>query len=334
MSLVLNVTCSIMASFLSRTRVGDFIRPKVIASITPDDSIETILQVLNNNKILSAPVCDLSTHTLVGILSMADIALSLVPIIGPQGLERESLRRIEFSGEQFLQLTATKILSVSQIFGKFNEINYPIKISSPLLDVIKMFSKNVHRSPVLSEEGKLMNYLTQTELLQFLAQSMYLLGDTASLSVEALGLCNFGKVIAVKEYDIVLDVVKLLSANSISAVPVVDDYGRLLANFSLSNLKGLKRETFSELLLPIADYLQLQRIKETESFVTVDTNKALRPQTCKATDSFESTVYKIVSTRVHRLWVVDDQMKVIGVISVGDLFPPFIEQSPAQMPIY
>jgi len=324
----------LMASFLSHTRVGDFIRPKVIASITPNDNIETILQVLNNNKILSAPVCDLSTQTLVGILSMADIALALVPIIGHQSMDRESLRQIEWNGEQFLQLTATKILSVSQIFGKFNEINYPIKLSSPMTDVIRMFGKSVHRSPVLSEDGKLMNYLTQTELLQFLAQSMYLLGDTAALSVEALGLCNFNKVIAVKGTDVVLDVVKLLSANSISAVPVVDDYGRLLANFSLSNLKGLKRETFSELLLPISDYLQLQRIKETETFISVDTNKALRPQTCKATDTFEATVYKIVSTRVHRLWVVDDQMKVIGVISVGDLFPPFLESPPAQMPIF
>eukprot|EP00026_Physarum_polycephalum_P012538 Phypoly_transcript_12859.p1 GENE.Phypoly_transcript_12859~~Phypoly_transcript_12859.p1 ORF type:complete len:329 (+),score=37.16 Phypoly_transcript_12859:67-1053(+) len=323
----------LMASFLSHTRVSDFIRPKVIASITPDDNIATILQVLNNNKILSAPVCDLSTQTLVGILSMADIALSLVPIIGHQALNRESLKRMEWNGEQFLQLTATKILSVSQVFGKFNEINYPIKINSPLVDVIKMFSKNVHRSPVLSEEGTLMNYLTQTELLSFLAQSMYLLGDTASLSVETLGLCNFGKVISVKESAVVLDVVKLLSANNISAVPVVDDYGHLIANFSLSNLKGLKRETFSELLLPIADYLQLQRIKECESFSSLDTNKALRPQTCKATDSFESTVYKIVATRVHRLWVVDDQMKVTGVISVGDLFPPFLEPPPAQMPI-
>jgi hypothetical protein len=39
--------------------------------------------------------------------------------------------------------------------------------------------------------------------------------DTVSLSVETLGICNFGKVISVKESEIVLDVVKLLSAHNI-----------------------------------------------------------------------------------------------------------------------
>lgn len=322
-----------MATFLSHTRVGDFVRPKVICSLTPENDMETILQVLNNNKILSAPVCNLSNQTLVGILSMADIALSLVPSIGNQTLDRESIQKIEWNGERFLHLTVAKILEVSQFFGKYNEINYHIRNSTPLCEVLELFSKNVHRAPVLTEDGRLNNYLTQSELLQFMAQSMYLIGDSANLSVEALGLCNFGKVITVKEADMVLDVVKILSANKISACPVVDDYGRLLANFSLSNLKGLKRETFGELLLPISDYLNLQRIKETESFVSIDTYKALRPQTCRATDTFEAVVYKIVATRVHRLWVVDDQNKVIGVISVGDLFAPFLSEPPAQMPL-
>lgn len=322
-----------MANFLNTTRIGDFIRPKVICSITPDDTVETILQILNKNKILSAPVCNLPTQTLVGILSMADVALSLVPFVGNQTLARESLDKITLDGEQFLHLTASKILSVSQFFGKYNEINYHIRENTSLADVLGLFSKHIHRAPVLSDDGKLLNYLTQTELLQFMAPSMYLLGDSAIVSVETLGLCNFNKVVTVKESDIVLDVIKLLSTHNISAVPVVDNFGRLMANFSLSNLKGLTRETFCELLLPISDYLQLQRIKESENFVSIDTYKALRPQTCKATDTFESVVYKIVATRVHRLWVVDEQNTVIGVISVGDLFAPFLNEPPAKMPI-
>jgi hypothetical protein len=44
-----------MANFLSYTRVGDFIRPKVIASLTPNDTIETILQVKYNIQGFSSP---------------------------------------------------------------------------------------------------------------------------------------------------------------------------------------------------------------------------------------------------------------------------------------
>lgn len=45
-----------------------------------------------------------------------------------------------------------------------------------LLLLLLMGDEDVHRAPVLTEDGRLLNYLTQTELLQFMAQSMYLLG--------------------------------------------------------------------------------------------------------------------------------------------------------------
>lgn len=42
-----------MAAFLSQTRVSDFIHPKVIASLTPNDNIETILQVCMSSAVTS-----------------------------------------------------------------------------------------------------------------------------------------------------------------------------------------------------------------------------------------------------------------------------------------
>jgi len=322
-----------MASFLTQTRIGDFIRPKVIASITPNDTIHTILQVLNTNKILSAPVCDLSANSLVGVVSMADIAIALLSYIGDHAVGRDAVVSIEKHGEEFMKLTASKVLQVSQIFGKFNEINFPIKVGSPLLHVLDLFSRSVHRVPVLSEDGMLVNYLTQTEVIQFMAQSLYLMDEIPAMSIDALGICNYGKVISVRETESVMNVIKILTSRGISAVPVVDDQGRLLANFSLSNLKGLQRENFGELFLPVLDYLQLQRIKETENFVAINNVKALRPQSCKSSDLFEATIYKLVATKVHRLWVIDNQFKVVGVIAIGDLFKPFLQEPPAQMPV-
>lgn len=322
-----------MMQFLTQTRIGDFIRPKVIASLTPTDTVQTTLQILNNNKILSAPVCDLQTNSLIGIVSMADIAIGLLSFIGNQEADRDAVTNIEKYGEAFMQLSIAKVLTISQVFGRFNEISFPIKINSSIQQVLDLFSRNVHRVPVLSEDNMLMNYLTQTEVIQFMAQNLYLLGDTASMTLDALGICNYGKVISVKANESVMNVIKILTSSYISAVPILDDQGRLLANFSLSNLKGLQRENFNELFLPVIDYLQLQRIKETENFISINNLKALRPQVCKSTDTFEATIYKLVATRVHRLWVVDTQFKVVGVISIGDLFRTYLEEPPAQMPI-
>lgn len=323
-----------MANFLVQTRVGDFIHPKVIASLTLSDTVHTILQVLNSNKVLSAPVCDLSSNAMVGIVSMADIAIALLSFLGAQEQpNRDVVGNIESVGEEFMKTTTAKVLGISQIFGKYNEINYPIRLSSPLAHVLELFCSNVHRVPVLSETNVLTNYLTQTEVIQFLAQSLYLLGDKALLTVETLGICNFGKVVTVRETETVMNTIKILASHNISAVPIVDEFGKLLANFSLSNLKGLQRKNFSELFLSVTDFLQLQRIKETENFMSINNSKSLRPQTCKSTDTFEATVYKLVATRIHRLWVVDPHMRVIGVISIGDLFKPFLNEPPPQMPI-
>jgi len=166
-----------------------------------------------------------------------------------------------------------------------------------------------------------------------MAQSLYLLGDTVSQTIDSMGICNYDKVITIGENEVVMNAIKILASNNISAVPVVDEHGRLLANFSLSNLKGLQQKNFSELFLSVIDFLQLQRIKETENFIAINNVKSLRPQSCKPSDTFEATVYKLVATRLHRLWVVDSQMRVIGVISIGDLLQPFVEDPPPQMPV-
>jgi len=108
----------------------------------------------------------------------------------------------------------------------------------------------------------------------------------------------------------------------LSAVPIIDNEGNLIANFSASNLKGLRQHTFMSLLLPVLAYLTIQ--PESKDFRrNLSRFKSIHPVTCTAETSFEVAVERMVSHRVHRLWVVDDG-KPIGVVSIGDVFKVFL----------
>eukprot|EP01133_Synstelium_polycarpum_P006089 gene6089-7052_t len=92
-----------------------------------------------------------------------------------------------------------------------------------------------------------------------------------------------------------------------------------IANFSISNLKGLKKDNFSELMLPVVDYLQFQNIKEKKSNLSCLKEKSFHPLTLFPWDTLESAIYKIVATKVHCLWVVDLEGRALSVVSIDSI---------------
>jgi len=111
----------------------------------------------------------------------------------------------------------------------------------------------------------------------------------------------------------------------VSAVPVVDEHGKLVANFSASDLRTINRSYFDWLVLPILEYLHRVKDAELKHFrVTVEAFKAFHPITCTIDSTFQSVIMSMVTNKIHRIWVVDGDMKPVGVVSIGDLFKVFL----------
>jgi len=104
----------------------------------------------------------------------------------------------------------------------------------------------------------------------------------------------------------------------IGAVPVVDEHSKIIANFSMSDLRGMGRKDFGDLLLTVDQYLQ----KRKEQHVTYE--RSLVPITVTENETLEQVVYKVVATRVHRVWLVDSANRVIGCVSLSDLMKAFL----------
>lgn len=94
----------------------------------------------------------------------------------------------------------------------------------------------MHRVPVVNSENNIINVVTQSDLLSFMAQNIHLIGNIARKTLEE---CHIGLVAPqmAKSTEQTSVVVKRLHDKRITAAPVVDNEGKIIANFSLNDLK-------------------------------------------------------------------------------------------------
>jgi CBS domain-containing protein len=86
-------------------------------------------------------------------------------------------------------------------------------------------------------------------------------------------------------------------------------------------MQGITSKNFSDLLLPVKAFLD-KRSSQEENYRC---ERSLHPLTVRRTEPLEETIYKMVATRVHRLWVVDDDRRPIGTVSTTDLMRAFLQ---------
>lgn len=142
--------------------------------------------------------------------------------------------------------------------------------------------------------------------------------------MEELKLLEGKSVQSVSQDHSVLVALASLYHNKISAIPITDASGKIVANFSASNLKDTNIYNFAEMLVGVKEFLELQNIRPAPFFVKLSHKKALHPITVKKTATFHTVVAEMAALRVHRVWVVDEEEKLCGVISLGDLFQVFL----------
>jgi len=102
----------------------------------------------------------------------------------------------------------------------------------------------------------------------------------------------------------VLEVVQTMTSESVSAVAVVDGTGKLVGNFSASDLRGLKFSDFPKLLETVGSTLSA---------------KSKEPKVVYQSASFKTVIHTLADHKIHRVWQVDLEGKPVGVISITDI---------------
>lgn len=172
-------------------------------------------------------------------------------------------------------------------------------------------SSEIHRVPVVDREGRLVDIISQSNLIKFFSDNATRLASTLSATLTELGLAT-KPVLHVLDSDTTLSAFQLMNSKHLSGLAVVNAAGVTVANTSASDLKlFMAKPSFRLLRMPVFQYLNIIRrasMREGAPVVSVHPD-----------DSLAKAIGKLSATGLHRVFVVDPASKPIGVLSLTDI---------------
>ncbi|RWS23584.1 5'-AMP-activated protein kinase subunit gamma-2-like protein, partial [Leptotrombidium deliense] len=127
-------------------------------------------------------------------------------------------------------------------------------------------------------------------------------------TIKELKIGTYENIAVTKMNTPLIEVLNQFIERRVSALPVVDEKGRVIdvyAKFDVINLAAEK--TYNNLEIPIKKALE-HRDQYFEGVVK-----------CTVNDTLHTVIQKIVRAEVHRIVVVDDKDLVVGMISLSDI---------------
>lgn len=296
--------------------------------MTRRDEVGVALKTLSFHELRAAVLIDTESGEYKGFVDMMDIVsyalftadcLRLTP--NHRDLTQDSIEDLLFKGQLFISQQISGIEQSSQ----FKKIMWVTK-DTPLLHVIQQFARDGQRraavidfggdQPKEGQDVKLnfnkhhcVNIITQTDILGFLIENIAKLNGMGQQTPKDLGFAGKDQMIQVDGYSTsVYYVLKLIHDKEISGLPLVNKEGKLIGNFSASDMKAVSEAwEFKFLNLPVMSYLRFTHQKEpVPIFCSIDT-------------TLETILSTMSRHQIHRIYVVDSEMKPIDVVSMCDV---------------
>ncbi|KAJ4850999.1 hypothetical protein Tsubulata_033559, partial [Turnera subulata] len=206
--------------------------------------------------------------------------------------------------------------------------------SKSILDCMEVFSKGIHRAlvpvdgqmdnvsgPELMESASSYRMLTQMDLVKFLKHhaSDHPLKGILSRSVRDLGAAN-ENVFAIGSRTRVIDAIRCMREGLLNAVPIGKGK-KLIGTFSATDLRGCHLSAL-ETWLPLSALEFTEAVSSFPLFADVPgaLNTSSRELvTCYLESPLGEVLDKAVTKHVYRVWVVDHQCFLVGLVSLTDM---------------
>ncbi|XP_059643469.1 SNF1-related protein kinase regulatory subunit gamma-like PV42a isoform X4 [Cornus florida] len=254
--------------------------------------------------------------------------------------------------DDFSNIDQKMSVPVSSIIGHCLESLslWTLNPNTSIIDCMEVFSKGIHRVLVpidshvenvagveLVESASSYQMLTQMDLVRFLMQyhCQSELNRVMSRPVRQLGaLCD--TIFAVTDRTSVIEAIKCMRAGSLNAIPIVESSNSVEEDLHGQLINGNGRKlvgTFSSTDLRECRFPQLQSglpqsvLEFTEKLSAnplcsgsdQQGNSPKELVTCFTGSWLGEVIDKAVSKHVHRVWVVDEQGLLVGIVSLTDM---------------
>jgi len=230
---------------------------------------------------------------------------------------------------QEYQETKTWWETLQSVFGKKKSMVASLAAQNPWISLTEqatvydfcqaLHQHQCHRVALVDANGTCVRILTQGTLVRFLVQHKNAPEFTKSLIPT---VCPAdGLVLQADEETLALEVFGLMDANRVSSIAIVDEDGELVANASTSDIGPalwLDGRPPLSLHQDVMSYVaQVRRL---------NTSLTRYPVTkVPSTATIGQVISLLTSTGYHRLFVVNDERKPVGIVSVTDLVRYILE---------
>lgn len=265
--------------------------------------VKRSLNILLQNNIVSAPLWNNKTSRFAGLLTSSDF----INVIQYYFQFPEKFELVD-------QLTLDGLRDVEKAIGVGQIETTSIHPFKSLYEAcVKMLDSKARRIPLIDEDEKthreiVVSVLTQYRILKFVALNCK---ETKMLlkQIKDIKEMNQPKQLSTCTMDTpVIEVIHMLSEQSVSSIPIVDGQGKLMNVYEAVDVLGLvKGGVYNDLDLSVGDAL----LRRPEDFEGV--------HTCTQNDRLSTIMDTIRKSRLHRLFVVDDEGKLLSVITLSDI---------------
>ncbi|KAL4107541.1 hypothetical protein QTP88_017873 [Uroleucon formosanum] len=252
------------------------------------------------NGVRAAPLWDNKRQQFVGMLTITDFIRILQKYYSSSSSSMEELEehKLDTWRNELHQERPQELISIGPDMSLYFAIQ-------------TLINNKIHRLPVIDPAtGNVLYIVTHKRILRFLLLYINDLPKPAYLS-QSLGdlkIGTFENIETVSEETSIILALKKFVERRVSALPMVDQEGRLIDIFAKFDVINLAAErTYNNL------DVTLKQANEYRS----DWFEGV--QKCHLTDTLYSVIEKIVRAEVHRLVVVDVEDKVIGILSLSDI---------------
>jgi len=319
---------------------------EAIVSLDEDLTVAKALQILHNKRISSAPVFkntrkkDGVTKEFWGFIDAGVVLRHLCKecklterpediVITPEGQLQNPDEILKKGIRSFWKRKVKDVCGMdATLIPKFlANMNVKELMTEMLFD---RSSLPIHRVAIFSETT-ITGIVSQSDVIRFIDTHAEELGEILDHTIENFGLYDRnGSVVTINSDMLALEAFDVMFQENLSCVGIVDDSGRLVGNLSVSDLQGLHANYLSAaatLGLRIVEFLRIKNFMQKSGPVDInETLPELRAIAVRKEMLFRELLALISAKRVHRAFIIDNDSKPLGVITLSDIIRSLCEK--------
>lgn len=291
------------------------------------DKAMSVLKNMTTKGFLSAPVLN-QDRSWFGMVTIDNLVFYVVTHFGDE-FKGEEGKTKDFWG-MWEEHEKLKVLTIKDVMewphAKINRF-HPIHKGFSALSVVENLArhKGLHRVPVIDDHNRMWNFVTQSQVIKWLAAHKDKLGDKSKQSLVEVARMGKDNVLSVVgKTATAYQAFKLMVDQHISGIAIVDEDNKLTGHLSMRDLKVLGQDCymFWRLNMTVHNFV-LHLRKEYQA-------RDKRPRTmvfATPETTISEAVDMLAGNNVHRVFIVEDNKdkQVIGVLSLKDLLMTCID---------